>query len=130
MRRSAASGWERTAACSMRWRQARRFCSGMGGGGPYRTRGEGQFPLGLLPGSSVDGQRLEVALGDLLVVATDGILEVCNKLEEEFGVERLKQVIAANAQEALAELAARILAVARGFGPQSDDQTILILRCL
>jgi hypothetical protein len=91
---------------------------------------EGQFPLGLLPVASFDGQRLEVASGDLLVVATDGILEVCNKPQEEFGVERLKQVIAANAKGPLPELAARILAAARGFGHQSDDQTILIVRCL
>ena len=69
-----------------------------------------------LPVSSFDGQRLEVASGDLLVVATDGILEVCNKLQEEFGVERLKQVIAANAKYPLPELAVRILAAARGFG--------------
>jgi len=55
---------------------------------------------------------------------------VCNKPQEEFGVERLKQVIAANAQNPLPELAARILAAARGFGQQLDDQTILIVRCL
>jgi hypothetical protein len=91
---------------------------------------ESQFPLGLLPVSSFEGQRLEVASGDLLVVATDGILEVCNKPQEEFGVERLKQVIAANAKDPLPELAARILAAARGFGHQLDDQTILIVRCL
>ncbi len=89
-----------------------------------------QFPLGLLPVSSFDGQKLEVASGDLLVVATDGILEVCNKPPEEFGVERLKQVIAANAGNPLPELAATILAAARGFGPQLDDQTILIVRRL
>ena len=91
---------------------------------------EDQFPLGLLPVSSFDGQRLDVASGDLLVIATDGILEVCNKPQEEFGVERLKQVIAANAQNPLPELAARILAAARAFGQQLDDQTILIVRCL
>jgi Stage II sporulation protein E (SpoIIE) len=91
---------------------------------------EGQFPLGLLPVSGFDGHRLEVASGDLLVVATDGILEVCNKPQEEFGVERLKQVIAANAKDPLPELAARILAAARGFGHQLDDQTILIVRCM
>jgi hypothetical protein len=89
-----------------------------------------QFPLGLLPVASFDGQKLEVASGDLLVVATDGILEVCNKPPEEFGVERLKQVIAANTENPLPELAATILAAARGFGPQLDDQTILIVRCL
>jgi hypothetical protein len=91
---------------------------------------EGQFPLGLLPVSSFDGQALQVAPGDLLVVATDGILEVCNKPQEEFGVERLKQVIAANAKGPLPELAASILAAARVFGRQLDDQTILIMRCL
>ncbi|HEX4020221.1 MAG TPA: PP2C family protein-serine/threonine phosphatase [Acidobacteriaceae bacterium] len=91
---------------------------------------QGQFPLGLLPVPSFDGERLEVASGDLLVVATDGILEVCNKLQEEFGVERLKQVIAANARVPLPELAKRILAAVREFGHQSDDQTILIVRCL
>ena len=91
---------------------------------------EDQFPLGLLPVSSFDGQRLDVASGDLLVIATDGILEVCNKPQEEFGVERLKQVIAANARNPLPELAERILAAARGFGQQLDDQTILIVRCL
>jgi Stage II sporulation protein E (SpoIIE) len=91
---------------------------------------EDQFPLGLLPVSSFDGRRLEVASGDLLVVATDGILEVCNKPEEEFGVERLKQVIAADANDPLPELAAKILAAAREFGQQVDDQTILIVRCL
>jgi hypothetical protein len=50
---------------------------------------EGQFPLALLPVSSFDGHRLEVA-----------------------------------------ELASSILAAARGFGQQLDDQTILIVRCL
>ena len=89
-----------------------------------------QFPLGLLPVPSFDGQKLEVASGDLIVVATDGILEVCNKPPEEFGVERLKQVIAANAENPLPELAARILTAAREFGPQLDDQTILIVRRL
>jgi len=91
---------------------------------------EGQFPLGLLPVSSFGGGTLEVASGDLLVVATDGILEVCNKPEEEFGVERLKQVIAANADDPLPELAKRIYAAALEFGRQFDDQTILIVRCL
>jgi serine phosphatase RsbU (regulator of sigma subunit) len=77
-----------------------------------------------------DGRRLEVLPGDLLVVATDGILEVCDKGEEEFGVERVKDVIAANTRVPLAELAQQILGAAQAFGKQLDDQTILIVRCL
>ena len=89
---------------------------------------EEQFPLGLLAVARFDGQRLETAPGDLLVVATDGILEVCDKTEEEFGTERLKAVIAANVNAPLAELADRILSSAKAFGQQADDQTILIVR--
>ena len=91
---------------------------------------EEQFPLGLLPVTAFDGQRMQTAPGDLLVVATDGILEVSNKDEEEFGVERVKDVIAANTRVPLAELAQQILGAAQAFGKQIDDQTILIVRCL
>jgi hypothetical protein len=91
---------------------------------------ETQLPLGLLPVSSFDGHGLETAPGDLLVAATDGILEVCNKPGEEYGTERLKETIARNAPAPLPELAGRILASAREFGPQFDDQTILVVRRL
>jgi len=77
-----------------------------------------------------DGEVLRTAPGDLLVVATDGILEVAGKSGEEFGVERLKDVIAVNAADALPELACKILASARKFGRPFDDQTILLVRRL
>ena len=89
-----------------------------------------QLPLGLLPVPSFDGDSLQTAPGDLVVVATDGILEVADKSGEEYGVERLKDVIAANARDALPELAGKIIAAARGFGRQFDDQTILVVRRL
>jgi sigma-B regulation protein RsbU (phosphoserine phosphatase) len=73
---------------------------------------------------------MELLTGDLLIVATDGILEVGNKSEEEFGLERLKSVIAANTQAPLADLAGQILGAAQAFGKQVDDQTILIVRRL
>lgn len=91
---------------------------------------EEQFPLGLLPVTRFDGSRLQTESGDLLVVATDGILEACDKKGNEFGVERLEQTITANASSALAEMAARILEAARMFGKQADDQTILLIRRL
>jgi hypothetical protein len=91
---------------------------------------QAQFPLGLLPVAGFDGYALETAPGDLLVVATDGILEVCKKSGEEFGIDGLKDVIARNAADPLPSLAEKILAEARGFGAQFDDQTILIVRRL
>ncbi|MGD0891823.1 MAG: PP2C family protein-serine/threonine phosphatase [Terracidiphilus sp.] len=100
------------------------------GGQGLSNMEEAQFPLGLLPVSRFDGHTLQTAPGDLLVVATDGILEVANKGGEEWGTERLKDVIAANSGDPLATLAEKILAAARGFGAQFDDQTILLVRCL
>ena len=91
---------------------------------------EEQYPLGLLPVPAFDGKSIEALPGDLLVVATDGILEVSDKSGEELGVERLKDVIAANTRAPLADLAAKILESAQSFGKQLDDQTILIVRCL
>lgn len=91
---------------------------------------QAQFPLGLLPVAGFDGYTLQTAPGDLLVVATDGILEVCKKSGEEFGIDRLKDVIALHAGDPLPSLAEKILAEARGFGPQFDDQTILLVRRL
>lgn len=87
-----------------------------------------QFPLGLLPVSGFTGEPLHLAPGDLLVVATDGVLEVCNKQQEEFGIERLEKSIESHAHRPLAEMAEAILSGAKVFGKQTDDQTLLIIR--
>jgi sigma-B regulation protein RsbU (phosphoserine phosphatase) len=89
---------------------------------------ENQYPLGLLPVSGFTGEAMEMDVGDLVVVATDGVLEVCNRREEEFGIERLEKAIEAEARAPLAQVAERILRDARGFGPQVDDQTLLVIR--
>lgn len=91
---------------------------------------ESQFPLGLLPVDSFDGSQIHTQKGDLLVVATDGILEVCNGEGVEFGVERLKNIIAQHPDIPLPELTRKILEDARSFGKQVDDQTILLVRRL
>ncbi|MGA7522280.1 MAG: PP2C family protein-serine/threonine phosphatase [Acidobacteriaceae bacterium] len=93
-----------------------------------RLMQENQYPVGLLPVSGFTGEAMELAAGDLVVVATDGVLEVCNRQEEEFGIERVQRAIEAEAQAPLAHVADRILRDARGFGPQVDDQTLLVIR--
>jgi serine phosphatase RsbU (regulator of sigma subunit) len=93
-----------------------------------RLMQEEQFPLGLLPISGFTGEAIELVPGDVLVVATDGVLEVCNRGDEEFGIERLEQSIAGNVQKPLAEMASAILHGALAFGKQTDDQTLLVIR--
>jgi hypothetical protein len=89
---------------------------------------EEQYPLGLLPISGFTGEAIVLMPGDMLVVATDGVLEVSDKNEEEFGVERLEQTIEAHARRPLPDLAKSILEKARAFGKQTDDQTLLVIR--
>ena len=96
---------------------------------------EQQFPLGLLPISGFAAHPLEMAAGDIAVIATDGILEVNAKPEGhsatpgvEFGAEALATLIAANAALPLPDLAARIVAAVRSYGKQFDDQTLLLVR--
>ena len=93
-----------------------------------RTVQEEQYPLGLLPVSGFTGEPLPVAAGDLLLVATDGVLEVCDRRDEEFGIERVEQAIEGNAHKPLTEIAGAILSKARAFGKQMDDQTMLVIR--
>lgn len=87
-----------------------------------------QLPLGLLPDAGFSGSRMDLASGDILLVATDGILEVCSESGEEFGASRLKDTLMASADQPLAAAAHQILSQARTFGPQNDDQTLLLIR--
>jgi serine phosphatase RsbU (regulator of sigma subunit) len=89
-----------------------------------------QFPLGLLPVTDFSTGITKMASGDLLIVVTDGILEACDKEESEFGLERLERVVSGHAGETLPALAESILASARAFGSQVDDQTLLLVRKL
>lgn len=89
-----------------------------------------QFPLGLLPVSGFSSEVTNLTPGDLLISVTDGILEVCDEKEEEFGMRRLQSVITANAAASLPAMADAILREARKFGKQIDDQTLLLIRRL
>jgi serine phosphatase RsbU (regulator of sigma subunit) len=99
-------------------------------GDDARLMAEEQFPLGLLPVSGFTGEGIELAPGDLVAVATDGVLEVCNRDGEEFGIERVERAIEADARGGLEGLAESILRSARAFGKQADDQTLLLIRRL
>lgn len=89
-----------------------------------------QFPLGLLQVDGFSAGAVAMSSGDLIIAVTDGILEAGNESEEEFGLERLQEVIAGHAADSLPSLAETILSAARTFGKQVDDQTLLLVRRL
>lgn len=89
-----------------------------------------QLPLGLLPGTSYTSARTPFATGDLFIVVTDGIIEVENNEGEEFGLDRLEAIVKQCASDPLPEIWQAMRAAALAHGPQSDDQSGLIVRVL
>jgi sigma-B regulation protein RsbU (phosphoserine phosphatase) len=112
------------------------------GGGPYpllvrdgavqsvRIAG---IPLGLFPDTQYDELTLELVPGDTVLFASDGILESFNADLEEFGADRLSDVLArVTPQQSAEAIAADILAATDDYSGAgvipSDDRTLLVLR--
>jgi hypothetical protein len=89
-----------------------------------------QFPLGLIPGSHFSASEVSIAAGDLLLIATDGILETTDEEDQEFGATGLENCVRANAAAPLRQIAANVLETVSAWGKQQDDQTLLIVRCV
>src|SRR5580692_8331773 len=89
-----------------------------------------QLPLGLIPGGSYASKRVIFSPRDLFLMVTDGITEVANDRDEEFGLSRLQELLMQNATRALPEMWDLIMREVRQYGPQQDDQSLLLLRVL
>jgi sigma-B regulation protein RsbU (phosphoserine phosphatase) len=70
-------------------------------------------------------------VGDVLVLYTDGIVEAVDASDEEFGIDRLKRVIAEcrgeTAEAIIAAILRQVAKFTRGAVPQ-DDRTVLVIR--
>lgn len=66
--------------------------------------------------------------GDILAIATDGIVEAANAAGEEFGVQRFCEVVARNAGIGPGAMIDAVLEEIRGFsgGEQRDDITMVV----
>ena len=89
-----------------------------------------QLPLGLIPGGSYASKRVIYSPRDLFLMVTDGITEVANARDEEFGLTRLQELLTRHAARALPEIWDLIMREVRQYGPQQDDQSLLLLRVL
>lgn len=87
-----------------------------------------QFPLGLIPGGRYASQRVSYAPRDLFLLLTDGITEVVNEREEEFGLARLERLLIQHAAQPLSQIWELAMGEVRQYGVQQDDQSLLLLR--
>ena len=89
-------------------------------------------PLGLLPDIDYEVLTVDLQPGDLLVFASDGIVESENPKHEEFGIERLNSLLESRARdESVEDISGAILLATdefSGAAPPHDDRTLLVLR--
>ena len=87
-----------------------------------------QLPLGLIPGGRYSSQRVRYSARDLFLMISDGISEVPDENDEEFGLDRLEHLLRKNAAQPLPQLWELIMGEVERHGVQQDDQTLLLLR--
>jgi hypothetical protein len=87
-----------------------------------------QFPLGLFANATFQSGLVTVEPGDILALLTDGLPEVADANDEQFGLERISDIVARNAEGSLADLTETLFAAARRYGRQNDDETLVLVR--
>jgi phosphoserine phosphatase RsbU/P len=103
----------------------------LGNSGTVRTLASGGLPLGLMPASCYRGGSATLEPGDLLCLYSDGITECESPEDEQFGVNRLIELLEPLRARPLAELVTALDAAMAQFSrglPQGDDQTLVLLR--
>lgn len=87
--------------------------------------------LGVMPNIELEEREISLREGDVVVLYTDGVTEAINDKEEQFGQQRLIQLIDEGrglpAQEIVTRIQQGVTAFSAGQ-PQFDDITIMVLK--
>jgi predicted permease len=106
--------------------------SGVPASGPeIRELSIGGTVLGLFPQMSYEEATVDLQSGDVLVAFTDGVTEALNTAEEEFGEERLKDLLRGVIHLPAVEISSRISEGLRGWikdTAQYDDLTFVVMK--
>jgi sigma-B regulation protein RsbU (phosphoserine phosphatase) len=93
----------------------------------------GGLPLGILAGAGYESASVVLQPGDWLAIYTDGVVEAMNQRDEEYGEQRLVQVLHAGATSDPDQLLRRLMSDVDAFvgpTPQHDDITCLLVKVL
>jgi serine phosphatase RsbU (regulator of sigma subunit) len=72
--------------------------------------------------------RVTVAAGDVLALVSDGLMEVFDRGDREYGIDRIKATLVAHGTRPLEELFDAVMGGVRKHGTQLDDQSLLLVR--
>jgi serine phosphatase RsbU (regulator of sigma subunit) len=99
--------------------------------GQVETLGGGGIIMGLFPTATYDSHETRLDPGDVLVLFIDGVTEAMNHAEDEFGEERLTEVVRLNKHRTAHEIVQAItgsLAVFVAGAATADDVTLVVLK--
>jgi serine phosphatase RsbU (regulator of sigma subunit)/ferredoxin len=100
-------------------------------GGELRSLDSTGKPIGLLPGDGFEERQVELRQGDFLFLYTDGLTEAANPQGDEFGTERLEQVLVQEREASLDEIVGAVVEAVRKHrtgAEAGDDATLLALK--
>jgi sigma-B regulation protein RsbU (phosphoserine phosphatase) len=97
--------------------------------GSHERLCEGGIVLGVFANQPFKSGTVQLQSGDRMVLYTDGVTEACNSDDEEFGEERLLQVLQQDPARSAIEIQKNILQAAAEFsrGSWQDDATLLVV---
>jgi sigma-B regulation protein RsbU (phosphoserine phosphatase) len=87
--------------------------------------------VGIFKDANYIGETVTLDRNDVLVLYTDGITEVFDEDEQEFGEERLENLVLQHAERPAQELADLIVQAANDFASQEgafDDETLVVIK--
>lgn len=93
----------------------------------------GGIILGILPMAAYQESRQQMQSGDILVLFSDGVTEAPNPADEDFGDDRLEQLVASMRDRPAAEIVEAIEKAVAEFtqgAPAADDITVVVARRL
>ncbi len=100
-------------------------------GGKMEYLTQGGLALGMFENSKYEERPIKLNAGDIIVFYTDGVTETKNEKEEEFGTERLKQVIDNSHKLGALQIQESIQEAVKDFTSdlnQADDLTLLVIK--
>jgi sigma-B regulation protein RsbU (phosphoserine phosphatase) len=97
----------------------------------WRLESGGGPVLGVLPGARYKQAEIDIELGDILVVFSDGVSEATNAQGDEFGEEGIIESVKRVWEKSAGEICDGVLADVGAFLgdlPPHDDQTLMVVR--
>jgi sigma-B regulation protein RsbU (phosphoserine phosphatase) len=91
----------------------------------------GGIMLGAFEDFPFEEDSVSLQAGDLLVISSDGITEAMDASNNQFGADRLQEVVQQHRAESVAAISEHIFEAVRGHvkgHPQSDDMTLMVIK--